>query len=275
MGYQVRLAGRKGPPYNDGMRSPKPLSYVVVLIALACGGGPASPVAPSAAALASRIIVVTHTTGFRHDSIPVAESTIQQLGRDSGLFDVTFCRTADDVRRMLTPAALADTAGVVFANTTGNLGIPDLDAFLAWIAAGHGFVGIHSASDTYHDAPAYLAMLGNEFDKHGKQAEVEAVVEAPTHPAVSHLGARYRVFDEIYRFVRNNREGVTPLLTLDRYPADGLANAEQPGDLSLAWSKSHGTGRVFYTALGHRIELWADARFQQHVLGGIRSVLNR
>jgi type 1 glutamine amidotransferase len=32
---------------------------------------------------------------------------------------------------------------------------------------------------------------------------------------------------------------------------------------------------VFYTALGHRIELWRDPRFQQHVLGGIRSSLNR
>jgi uncharacterized protein len=232
-------------------------------------------VAPSAAAAAARVIVVTHTAGFRHDSIPAAESTIQQLGRDSGLFDVTLCRTADDVRRMLTPAALGDTAAVIFANTTGNIGIPDLDAFLAWIAAGHGFVGIHSASDTYHDGPGYIAMLGGEFEKHGKQAEVDAVVEAPGHPAVSHLGARYRVFDEIYRFTRNNRQGVTPVLTLDHYPADGLDNSGQPGDLPLAWAKSHGTGRVFYTALGHRIELWADARFQQHVLGGIRSVLNR
>jgi uncharacterized protein len=176
---------------------------------------------------------------------------------------------------MLTPSGLSDVSAVVFANTTGNLGIPDLNAFLGWVAAGHGFAGFHSASDTYHDAPAYLDMLGNEFDTHGKQAEVEAVVADPAHPAVSHLGARYRVFDEIYRFKQNNRSSVTPLLTLDHYPADGLANAGQAGDLPLAWAKSHGTGRVFYTALGHRIELWQDARFQQHVLGGIRSVLNR
>jgi type 1 glutamine amidotransferase len=104
---------------------------------------------------------------------------------------------------------------------------------------------------------------------------VDAVVEASAHPAVAHLGARYRVFDEIYRFTRNNRSSVTPLLTLDRFPRDGLPNAGEPGDLPLAWMKSHGTGRVFYTALGHRDELWRDTRFQQHVLGGIRSVLAR
>ncbi len=230
---------------------------------------------PSSPAGLPRVVLVTHTTGFRHDSIAIAEPTIAQLGRDSASFDTTFCRSQDDVRRMLTPAALADISAVVFANTTGNLGVPDLGGFLSWIAAGHGFVGIHSASDTYHDAPAYLEMLGNEFETHGDQAEVDAIVEAPSHPAVAHLGARYRVFDEIYRFVRNNRGTVMPLLTLDRFPADGLPRAGQQGDLPLAWAKSHGTGRVFYTALGHRSELWRDTRFQQHVLGGIRGVLTR
>ena len=174
---------------------------------------------------------------------------------------------------MLTPAALADVAAVVFANTTGNVGVPDLDAFLGWIAAGRGFAGVHSASDTYHDAPAYLEMLGNEFATHGNQVDVNAVVENGAHPAVAHLGARYAVFDEIYRFARNNRGGVTPLLTLDRYPADGLEHAGEPGDLPLAWARSYGAGRVFYTALGHREELWRDQRFQQHILGGIRAVL--
>jgi hypothetical protein len=221
------------------------------------------------------VLVVTHSAGFRHSSIAVAEPVIEQLGRSAGLFDTAFCRTADDVRRMLTPAGLGGIDAVVFANTTGNLGVPDLNALLAWIADGHGFAGLHSASDTYHDAPAYLEMLGNEFDSHGDQTEVEAIVEAPSHPAVAHLAPRYRVFDEIYRFKRNNRAGVTPLLTLDRVPLDGLPGAGLPGDLPLAWSKAHGAGRVFYTALGHRDELWRDARYQQHVVGGIRWVLGR
>ena len=118
-------------------------------------------------------------------------------------------------------------------------------------------------------------MLGNEFETHGEQAEVDAVVEAPAHPAVAHLGTRYRVFDEIYRFVRNNRGDVTPLLTLDRYPDDGLARAGTPGDLPLAWTRQHGSGRVFYTALGHREELWQDPTYVRHVVNGIRWALGR
>jgi type 1 glutamine amidotransferase len=254
-------------------------AVIAIVSAVACGSD--SPTAPDPVSgggggtPSARVLVVTHTTGFRHSSIPLAESVIEQLGRTAGLYQTSFCRTAADVTRMLTPSGLASTDAVVFANTTGNLGIPDLPAFLGWIAAGHGFAAMHSASDTYHDEPTYLAMLGNEFLTHGDQAEVDAVVENGSHPAVVHLGSRYRVFDEIYRFTRNNRNDVMMLLSLDRRPNDGLSDAGQPGDLPLAWARMHGSGRVFYTALGHREEVWQDMRYQQHVLGGIRWVLAR
>lgn len=256
----------------------------ILLLALAtatCGGDAAEGVAtapsqsPAPSTPSARLLIVTHTTGFRHSSIDVAEPVLAELGRTSGLFTTIACRTADDVRRMMTAPALANVDAVFFANTTGNLGIPDLKAFLDWIAAGHGFAGAHSATDTYRDEPAYLAMIGNEFETHGNQTEVTAVVESPAHPATAHLGSRYRVFDEIYRFTRNNRGDVTPLLTLDRFPLDGLTRAGEAGDLPLAWTRVHGRGRVFYTALGHRDELWRDTAYQQHVLGGIRWVLGR
>jgi uncharacterized protein len=255
-----------------------PLTLVACVLtgaAIVACGDDSPTTSPGPSTPTARVLVVTHTTGFRHASIPVAESVLQQLGQSSALFDVVFCRNQADVNRLLTPSSLANVDAVVFANTTGNLGIPDLPAFLAWIAAGHGFAGMHSASDTYHDAPAYLDMLGNEFRTHGAEAEVEAIIENATHPAVAHLGGRFRVFDEIYKFVRNNRGAVSMLLSLDRQPADGLPEAGQPGDLPLAWFKTHGGGRVFYTALGHRDDVWRDARYQQHVLGGIRWVLGR
>ena len=252
------------------------LAAIACAACVACDDGPAAPSGgPGGSAALARVLVVTHTTGFRHNSIDVAARVLPDLGRSAGLFTVEFARTADDVRRMLTPAALASADAVAFINTTGDLGIPDLDAFLGWVAAGHGFVGVHSASDTYHERPEYLAMLGNEFQTHGAQATVDAVVESPSHPATAHLGARYRVFDEIYRFTRNNRAEVTPLLTLDRYPDDGLDHAGAPGDLPLAWTRAHGQGRVFYTALGHRDELWLDSTFQRHVVGGLRWALGR
>ncbi|MFN2447944.1 MAG: ThuA domain-containing protein [Vicinamibacterales bacterium] len=253
------------------------LCAVVVALGLTagCNEERATPIAPTATAANRRVLVVTHTTGFRHSSISLAESIIEQLGRSSGAYSVVFCRTAADVARLLTPAGLGDIDAVVFANTTGNLGIPELQGFLDWVAAGHGFAGMHSAADTYRDAPTYLALLGNELVTHGDQAEVNARVENATHPAVAHFGGGYRVFDEIYRFAQSNRASVNLLLSVDRAPLDGLPDAGQPGDLPLAWFKTHGAGRVFYTALGHREEVWQDTRFQQHVLGGIRWALER
>jgi type 1 glutamine amidotransferase len=229
--------------------------------------------APTPIGTSRRVLVVTHTEGFRHSSIPVAEATISMLGQTSGLFTTSFCRTAADVATMLMPAALANVDAIVFANTTGSLPVRDLGGLLNWIAEGHGFAGMHSASDTYHDAPGYIEMLGNEFLTHGDQAAVEAAVENRSHPASSPLGERFRIFDEIYKFARNNRNGVTMLLSLDRHPADGLPEAGQPGDLPLAWAKNHGRGRVFYTALGHREDVWENWLYQQHILGGIRWVL--
>lgn len=255
------------------------LALVAALaVAGACGGGetPAEPSLPQPApGTRAQVLVVTHTAEFRHSSIPVAEATIAALGQESGLFDVSYARAAEDVRRMLTADALRSVDAVFFANTTGNLGIPDMTAFLAWIADGHAFLGAHSASDTYHGDARYLEMLGNEFETHGEQTEVDLVVDDATHPATTGLGPRWRVRDEIYRFRQSNRGRVGMLLSLDRYPNDGLARAGEAGDLPIAWQKAHGTGRVFYTALGHREDVWQDARFRQHLRGALQWALRR
>ena len=109
---------------------------------------------------------------------------------------------------------------VFFANTTGDLGIPDLKAFLDWIAAGHAFLGAHSASDTYHDEPSYLAMLGGEFATHGAIASADIKVDDATDLSVAHLAPRFQITDELYRFTQNNRAQVHVLLSMDRNPAD-------------------------------------------------------
>ncbi|MDW8106089.1 MAG: ThuA domain-containing protein [Armatimonadota bacterium] len=219
-----------------------------------------------------RLLIVTHTAGFRHsDSIERGEKILAELGRRSGAFEVEYCRTAEDVQKMLTPDALdaGKFDGVVFLSTTGDLGIPDLRAFLDWLKRGKAFIGIHAAADTYHNRPEYLEMLQGEFAYHGEHTKVEAKVEKPDHPAVAHLAPTWVVFDEIYIFKENNRRNVTVLLSLDRHPDDGTPNANKPGDYLLAWCREYGNGRVFYTALGHRLEVWESEAYQRHLLGGI------
>ena len=236
------------------------------------GGNPVPGTPPSA--MPGRLLVVTHTTGFRHDSIPAAEEALRQTGIQSGLFSTEFCRTADEVRTRLTTAGLAGIDAVFFANTTGDLGIPDVQACAAWVGSGKGFLGAHSASDTYHESPAYLAMLGGAFVTHGAIVEADVRVNDAANAAVAHLAPSFRIADEWYRFQLMG-PARTVLLKFDRNPSDGVGTAGSVVDLPLAWQKAHGSGRVFYTALGHRRETWDDARFRKHLLEAVRWALGR
>ena len=181
--------------------------------------------------------------------------------------------------RPLAPANLKNYDGVIFASTTGDLPLPDKQGFLDWIAAGHAFVGIHAATDTFHGFPAFIAMIGGEFKTHGAQVSVSVLNQDPTHAAVKHLPATWTVFDEIYQFKNFERTQVRGLLGMNQHPND-----HTPGDYPVAWAKKFGTGHVFYTSLGHRDDVWDPSAlekgkrsneafvahaFQQHVLGGM------
>lgn len=255
------------------------LALLGVVLAGACNGAaapqqPAGPAAPPGGTASARLLVVTHTAGFRHDSIPAAEAALRAIGEESGLYSAEFARSADEVRARFAPGALAGVDAVFFANTTGDIGIPDMQAFLAWIRSGKGFLGAHSATDTYHESPEFIAMIGGEFDTHGKIVEADVRVNEPSHPAVAHLAPRFQMTDEWYRF-RNLASGRTVLLSFDRVPPDGVGTAGDVADLPLAWHSTFGSGRVFYTALGHPQEVWDDARFRRHLLEATRWTLGR
>ena len=253
-------------------------------LVLAVGSHPTANAVTSKKADPKKMLVVTHTTGFRHsDSIAAAEKILPEMGKTSGVFTVEFCKNQEDVTKMLTPEYLDANHfdGVFFANTTGNLHIPDLNKFLDWIKAGHAFFGTHSAGDTYHPKDTdgntgYVDMVGCEFRTHGRQADAECIVEDKTHPATKHLSDKYTVKDEIYHFVKNNRADVHVLLSLRTQPDDGVKDlagvdkSKMPTDMMIAWCKAYGKGRVFYTALGHREDVWAAKAYQEHLLGGIK-----
>lgn len=183
------------------------------------------------------------------------------------------------VLEALSPQNLKKYDAVLFMSTTGDLPLPDKQGFLDWIAAGHAFIGVHAATDTFHGYPAFIDMIGGEFKTHGPQVAVECLNEDPAHAAMAHLPANWPVFDEIYQFKNFDRAKVHGLLGLDKHP-----NNKTPGDYPLAWCRMFGTGRVFYTALGHRNDIWnpeatdngkrvnpagTAQQFQRHLLGGI------
>ncbi len=219
-----------------------------------------------------RVVVVTATKGFRHSSIETAENVLATLGETSGDFTVVDVvrggpKGTDDaeVAEKLTLEKLKNVDAVIFANTTGDLAIPDKDGFIRWIENGHALIGMHSGSDTFHGYPPFIKALGGEFRTHGAQVQIDAYNLDPSHPATKNFGPIYTVFDEIYQFTNFNRGEVHGLLTLDKNP-----NTLVPGDYPVAWCKNVGKGKVFYTSLGHREDVWASEAYQKHILGGIR-----
>jgi type 1 glutamine amidotransferase len=235
---------------------------------LALGFLGALSVATTAGAAPKKLLVVSVTKGFRHESIPTAERTIEAIGKESGVYTVDFARTDEELQAKTTEKALAAYDGVFFASTTGDLPLADRDAFLAWIAKGHAFLGMHAATDTFHGYRPFIAMIGGEFDYHKQQVKVEPKVEDPKHPAVRHLEAGFGVLDEIYIMKSFDKARVHVLLSVDKHP-----NTGEPGYFPLAWTRQEGKGRVFYTAFGHRDDVIEADWYKKHLLGGIRWAL--
>lgn len=262
-----------------------------------------------------KLLAVSVTTAFRHTSIPNLEKMLGELGTNSGEFTVDYVQqpagmggarpgpnatpeqrqayteaqakgreALTNALQKLSPENLKNYDAVVFVSTTGELPIPDPQGFLDWIKAGHAFIGIHAASDTFHRWPGYLEMLGGEFDHHGQQLSVDCLNQDTNNPATASLPPVWTIAqEEVYQFKNYDPAKVHELLIMDKRPEGSRA----PGHYAVSWCKSYGTGRVFYTSIGHREDLieldpnfpnrrnTADAAklYRAHVLGGIEWAL--
>ncbi len=210
------------------------------------------------------LVYVTHAAGYRHAVLPHSVEVLRRLAGEVGLGVHHF----EDARRALRPGGYEDCVAVVFY-TSGELPLAQADrtALLAWIRAGGTFAGFHSATDTFYEWPEYGAMVGAYFDGHPWHTTVRIEVTEPTHPAVRSLPGLFPINDEIYQF-RDFADDARVLLRLDTSSVDLSANGvrRRPWGFPLAWSRREGSGRVFYTALGHGAA-WDDPNFETLLRG--------
>jgi type 1 glutamine amidotransferase len=205
-----------------------------------------------------QVLIVTATAGYRHDSIPAAEEILASIATEQQA-EVSFARTEDELRERL--GDLGNVTAIFFVNTTGEL--PSPEKVVAFVRNGGTFVGIHAASDTWHSSPDYLEMLGGEFIGHPPETTATVVVDDPGHLATRTLPPTHALFEEFYSLGRVDLTSMRTLLSLRIRP-------EAPygaGYLPLAWEKRFGAGRVLYTALGHREDVWRSAWFHAHLAG--------
>lgn len=213
-----------------------------------------------------KLLMLTHSAGFRHDYLPTARETVRELGRLSGMF-----QTLDTEDCSLVNAeTLSEVSALLFA-TTGELPMDDgqKKALIKFVREGRGFIGVHNATDTFYKFPEYGEILGGYFQAHPWTQEVTAIVEDQNHPATKHLPKTFRVKDEIYTFKNWSREKTHVLISLDKTSVDLSKGTRPDHDYALCWCHNYGKGRVFYTAFGHFKELWAEEWLRKHLLNGI------
>jgi uncharacterized protein len=216
----------------------------------------------------ARVLYFTHSAGYRHDVIPASREILKRIGEKEPRFEVTASEdvsvfTAENLRRF----------GAVMFYTTGELPMSDLQrkALMDFVRNGGGFLGVHSATDTFYQWPEYGRLIGGYFDQHPWHQSVRIENADPLNMLTAPVGLSLMLSDEIYQIRDFDAAGSHVLLRLDPASVDlGRQNVHRhPYGWPLAWTRSYGSGRVFYTALGHEEGVWRDTRFQTMVHNAI------
>lgn len=223
-----------------------------------------------------KILVITESKGFVHsvvkrpkpEELCTVEKALIELGKKTGAFEAV---VTQDSRNAINEENLKQYAAVYFY-TTGELPLSDTQKadLLQFIRSGKGFAGNHCATDTFYKWAEYGNMIGGYFDGHPWHEKIKVIVEDKNHPASKPFGDTFEITDEIYQFKGPyDRTKLHVLMKMDTNSVK-KEGKRQDKDYALAWTKDYGKGRVFYSAFGHREEVWKDERFLAHMLGGLK-----
>jgi type 1 glutamine amidotransferase len=280
----------------------------LLTLAAAAGAAVAlGPVAKSLAAddTKKKILFFTRSAGFPHpvvtrkkpDELAYAEKVLTDFAGKAG-YEVTCSKDGT----LFTPEKLAEFDALAFyttgdETTTGPDKTPPMskegkEALLKFIESGKGFIGFHCASDTFHspnyanktigaqtqmlkDAAApedvrdpYIKMVGGEFVTHQSQQKATMHVVDKKFPGFEDLEDFN--FQEEWYSLANLSEDLHVLLVqdTDSMKAKGEA-AYKRAPYPATWAKPYGKGRLFYTNMGHREDVWTNPIFQKVVLAGM------
>jgi uncharacterized protein len=247
-----------------------------------------------------RVLFFSKSSGWEHSVVKrpdgkpsYSETVLAALGPKQGI-DFTFSKDGS----LFSPAYLAQfdvvlfyTSGDLLADGTDGqpaMNIGGLQALFDYVAGGKGFVGVHSASDTFHTgergggnppilkkryhnngdaADPYIQFLGGEFIRHGPQQVAAAKVVDPKFPGFGDLGSEVKVTEEWYT-LKEFAPDDHVLLVMETAGMQGPDYARAP--YPLAWAHPFGKGRVAYSAMGHREDVWDSQAYQSMLVGMIR-----
>ena len=258
--------------------------------------GPSSlkALADQKAGAAKKVLFFTKSSGFAHSvvtrkeegKLALAERVLAEVGKEHG-FEVVASKDG----RMFEPDQIGQWDAFAF-ETTGDLTkmgsmdqvdksppiSPDgLKAFFDAIESGKGFVGLHCASDTFGehrkmgaDDP-YIKMIGGHFSGHGPQQVATIEVADQSFPGASGFGTgSFKINDEWYsqKYLADDLHVILVQKTEGMDSGRGRNYYDRP-NFPETWARMQGKGRVFYTSMGHRDDVWENPKFQGLLIGAL------
>ena len=285
-----------------------PLRLFLIAAGLALAVMPIASAADTAMPAKKKVLFFSKSSGFEHDAIKLtlkdgkpgyAFAVLRDIGEKNNI-EFTFSKDGS----LFTPDYLAQFDAFFFY-TTGDLtlaknnptqgdGNPPMTpagktAFLKAIADGKGFIGTHSATDTFHppgnkdngparyqddgdNLDAYTRMIGASFIKHDAQQPAHQIVADAKFPGASAVPADFGPKEEWYS-LKNFAADLHVILVQDTSTMKGPSYARPP--YPSTWARMYGQGRVFYTNMGHRDDVWTNPVFQSVLVGGLNWALKR
>ena len=228
---------------------------------------PALPESIIARQSAANILVFSKTHGYRHhDAIIAANAMFTSIAKQQ---DWSLVHTENAA--IFASELLAYFDVVVWNNATGPLlTSQQRQAFKEFLEQGGGFVGIHAAGDASHSDWQWYQqqVIRANFTGHPMFPQFQSAVlsfeKNSHHPAIRHFNRSMNHIDEWYCFEHSPRDKVNVLAVIDEQGMNFMAlnsrdklsfgNLAMGDDHPVIWSHQQGSGRVFYSALGHKAE---------------------
>lgn len=235
-----------------------------------------------------KVLMFTKSQGYQHDvvarkspeELSLAERTVTELGKKNG-FEVTCTKDGTlinpdnlknyDVLYFFSQGEIDDEADRT-RDKTPSVPKETRACVLDFVKAGGGLVGTHcGGADTWHqwregETRPFLDMIGGEFATHGAQQVTTVRVVDKDFPAVQGWPAQFELNDEWYAY-KGFMPNIHVLLMLETEGMKGPMYKRD--DYPITWCSTNGDGRVFYTGLGHRDDVWTNELYQNMVAKGI------
>jgi uncharacterized protein len=240
-----------------------------------------------------RLLFFTKSGGFEHSvvkrengQLAYAERLMIEYGKKRNIEVVCSKdgRVFDDEYKSFDAFFFYTTENLVHANKDDEPAMSSQGKanLLEAIRNGKGFIGSHCASDTFHSEGSrsenqakpdpYIQMIGGEFIRHGRQQEATMRIASPKFPGLESSQENFTLNEEWYS-LKNFAPDMHVILVQD---TQGMQDADYDRPpYPATWARQEGKGRVFYTSMGHREDVWSNPRFESILMGGIDWALGR